>query len=112
MIMHKMKSKLHTTAAVFAATASALTMSVAVVPSASAAPVEPSGSTSLVSAYRTVCAQSLYVRYKASGVIIGTLYYGDHFLTDGITSDNGYWVHGHAYGNVHQDGWVENGWFC
>ncbi|MGA8114751.1 MAG: hypothetical protein WCA46_13890 [Actinocatenispora sp.] len=59
----------------------------------------------------TVCAVDLYVRQTAAGVVIGTLYKGDHFDVERY-SPSREWVHGHAYGNVHKDGWVQNGWFC
>lgn len=59
----------------------------------------------------TVCAQDLYVRATAGGVMIGTLYHGDHFAVYRY-SPSRQWVYGHAYGNVHKDGWVQNGWFC
>lgn len=59
----------------------------------------------------TVCAQNLYVRYIPQGVVIGTLYKGDHFAIDHYSPTRQY-VYGHAYGNVHKDGWVQNGWFC
>ncbi len=62
-------------------------------------------------AAETVCAQDLYVRQTAAGVVIGTLYYGDHFAVSRY-SPSRQWVYGHAYGNVHKDGWVQNGWFC
>jgi hypothetical protein len=60
---------------------------------------------------REVCAQSLYVRAAPAGVVIGTLFKGDNFNQE-RSDASGIWVFGHAYGNVHQDGWVENGWFC
>ncbi|MFI9011056.1 hypothetical protein ACIGNX_27860 [Actinosynnema sp. NPDC053489] len=60
---------------------------------------------------RRVCAQDLYVRATAAGVVIGTLYYGDNFDVQRY-SPSREWVYGHAYGNVHRDGWVQNGWFC
>jgi hypothetical protein len=58
-----------------------------------------------------VCAQSLYVRNAPAGVVIGTLYKGDNF-NETRADASGEWLYGHAYGNVHADGWVENGWFC
>ena len=85
-------------AAVTAMTTAAVAVSIAVAPAASAE-------------VRSVCAQSLYVRATAAGVIIGTLYAGDNFDVERYSPSRD-WVHGHAYGNVHQDGWVQNGWFC
>ncbi|GIG56042.1 hypothetical protein Lfu02_04140 [Longispora fulva] len=81
----------------------------ALLTSVGAAPASASTPTTLTT--RQVCAQSLYVRATAAGVIIGTLYYGDNFAVDHY-SPSRQWVYGHAYGNVHQDGWVQNGWFC
>ena len=60
---------------------------------------------------RAICAQDLYVRVQPAGVIIGTLYYHDNFDFQRY-SPSGLWAYGHAYGNVHKDGWVQAGWFC
>ncbi|MEU5695289.1 hypothetical protein [Actinosynnema sp. NPDC020468] len=74
------------------------------------APVASAGPVS-ASEVRQVCARDLYVRATAAGVVIGTLYAGDNFDVQRY-SPSRQWVFGHAYGNVHQDGWVQNGWFC
>ncbi|QQQ74129.1 hypothetical protein IOD16_23240 [Saccharothrix sp. 6-C] len=87
-----------------AAAVTALTAAATLTPVASAAPVD-------AQAVRQVCARDLYVRATAAGVVIGTLYYGENFDVQRY-SPSGQWVFGHAYGNVHQDGWVQNGWFC
>jgi hypothetical protein len=86
-----------------AALGTALTLAAVLTPSATA---DPS-----TQAVRQVCAQDLYVRATAAGVIIGTLYRGDNFDVSRYSPSRD-WVFGHAYGNVHQDGWVQNGWFC
>ena len=96
-----MLARLIRTAAVTAIAASALTVSTATVPA----------SATSIQEVRTVCARDLYVRATAAGVVIGTLYYGDHFDVYRY-SPSREWVYGHAYGNVHKDGWVQNGWFC
>jgi hypothetical protein len=88
-------------AAACAVAASAITVSAAAVPA----------SATTIQTVRTVCARDLYVRATPAGVVIGTLYYGDHFDVYRY-SPSGDWVYGHAYGNVHKDGWVQNGWFC
>ena len=59
----------------------------------------------------TVCADELAVRSTAGGAWFDYLYRGDHFLVYRV-SPSGQWVYGHAYGRVHADGWVHNGWFC
>ncbi|MET1073446.1 MAG: hypothetical protein ABWY11_12435 [Umezawaea sp.] len=86
-----------------AALGTALALAAVLTPSATA---DPSAQ-----AVRQVCAQDLYVRATAAGVIIGTLYRGDNFDVSRYSPSRD-WVFGHAYGNVHQDGWVQNGWFC
>jgi hypothetical protein len=58
-----------------------------------------------------VCADNLAVRSTAGGAWFDYLYRGENFLVDHV-SPNGQWVFGHAYGHVHADGWVQNGWFC
>ena len=60
---------------------------------------------------RAICAQDLYVRATPAGVVIGTLYYHDNFDFQRY-SPSGEWAYGHAYGDVHKDGWVQAGWFC
>jgi hypothetical protein len=60
---------------------------------------------------RQICAQDLYVRQQPAGVMIGTLYYHDNFDFERY-SPSGQWAYGHAYGNVHRNGWVQAGWFC
>ncbi|NUT91044.1 MAG: hypothetical protein HOY78_03350 [Saccharothrix sp.] len=88
-------------------TATLLTALAAVLTLAPAANASPVGT----QAVRQVCAQDLYVRNQPAGVIIGTLYYGDNFDVYRY-SPSREWVYGHAYGHVHRDGWVQNGWFC
>jgi hypothetical protein len=58
----------------------------------------------------TVCADSLYVRDKPAGVVIGTLFRGDSF--DYSHSDGNGWDYGYAFGHVNKPGWVQAGWFC
>jgi hypothetical protein len=58
-----------------------------------------------------VCANDLAVRSEAGGAWFDYLYRGENFLVYRI-SPSGQWVYGHAYGHVHADGWVQNGWFC
>ncbi|MFD9741790.1 hypothetical protein [Umezawaea sp. NPDC059074] len=86
-----------------AALGTALALTAVLAPSASA---DPS-----TQAVRQVCAQDLYVRATAAGVVIGTLYFHENFDVSRYSPSRD-WVFGHAYGNVHQDGWVQNGWFC
>jgi hypothetical protein len=90
-------------AATVTALLAAAATAVLVAPAASAAPVPHT--------VHEVCAQSLYVRAQPAGVVIGTLYRGDNF-DEQRADPSGEWLYGHAYGNVHADGWVENGWFC
>jgi hypothetical protein len=92
-------TRLTRAAAVTAIAASALTAGVAVAPAASA------------STTYTVCAQDLYVRDTAAGVVIGTLFYGERFRADRY-SPSRQWVYGYAYGQANMYGWVQNGWFC
>jgi hypothetical protein len=84
----------------------ALALGVAALVSVVAAPLA-----SATNGVHEVCAQSLYVRAAPAGVVIGTLYKGDNFDEERADA-KGIWLYGHAYGNVHADGWVENGWFC
>ena len=86
-----------------AALGTALALTAVLAPSASA---DPS-----TQAVRQVCAQDLYVRATAAGVVIVTLYFHENFDVSRYSPSRD-WVFGHAYGNVHQDGWVQNGWFC
>src|SRR3569833_3547896 len=58
-----------------------------------------------------ICAQDLYVRTQPAGVIIGTLYRGDHFELPRY-SPSGDWAEGYAMGHVNQRGWIQAGWFC
>ncbi|WP_326836484.1 hypothetical protein VSH64_16490 [Amycolatopsis rhabdoformis] len=58
-----------------------------------------------------ICATDLYVRTQPAGVIIGTLYRGDHFELSRY-SPSGAWAEGYAMGHVNQRGWVQAGWFC
>jgi hypothetical protein len=58
-----------------------------------------------------VCANDLAVRDTAGGAWFDYLYRGENFLVYRV-SPSGQWVYGHAYGHVHADGWVQNGWFC
>lgn len=58
---------------------------------------------------QAVCAQDLFVRTAPLGPWMGTLYYGQTFLTKEV---RGSWVYGFAYGNINRHGWVQNGWFC
>ncbi|WP_424185081.1 hypothetical protein ACOBQX_24755 [Actinokineospora sp. G85] len=83
-----------TTAALTAAVAAAI----AFAPAAAAGTVEE------------VCATDLYVRTQPAGVIIGTLFRGEHFEVSRY-SEKG-WAEGYAMGGVNQRGWVQGGWFC
>jgi hypothetical protein len=58
-----------------------------------------------------ICAQDLYVRTQPAGVIVGTLYRGDHFELSRY-SPSGDWAEGYAMGHVNQRGWIQAGWFC
>ena len=58
-----------------------------------------------------ICATDLYVRTQPAGVIVGTLYRGDHFELSRY-SPSGDWAEGYAMGNVNKRGWVQSGWFC
>ncbi|MDQ2956129.1 MAG: hypothetical protein M3Y42_04080 [Actinomycetota bacterium] len=60
---------------------------------------------------RSVCAQTLYVRSQPAGVVIGTLVYLDNF-DEQRTDASGTWAYGHAYGDVHKDGWVLASYLC
>ncbi len=60
---------------------------------------------------REVCADTLYVRTQPAGVIIGTLFRGNHMEVSRY-SPSGDWAEGYAMGHVNQRGWVQNGWFC
>ena len=57
----------------------------------------------------TVCADDLQFRTAPGGARAGTLHRGDTFL---VYSVSGGWVHGHANGDIHHDGYVQDGWFC
>ena len=91
--------KLSRAAAATAIAASAIATTLAAAPAASA------------STTYMVCAQDLYVRDTAAGVVIGTLYYGHHMRVDRY-SPSRQWAYGYAYGHVNKYGWVQNGWFC
>ena len=94
-----MFTRLTRTAAATLVAAGAIATGVAVAPAASA------------STTHVVCAQDLYVRDTAAGVVIGTLYYGERIRVDRY-SPSRQWAYGFAYGNVDKHGWVQNGWFC
>ncbi|HEY0641054.1 MAG TPA: hypothetical protein VGD67_25765 [Pseudonocardiaceae bacterium] len=96
-------SRLTRTAAATLVAAGAISTAVAAAPAASA-------SVSTQVTY-TVCAQDLYVRATAQGVVIGTLFYGEHFRVERY-SPSRQWVYGYAYGSANMYGWVQNGWFC
>ena len=99
-----MHTRLRLAAAGTALAAAAVVLTPALTPTAVAWPVS-------VQEVRQVCARDLYVRATAAGVVIGTLYRGENFDVERY-SPSRQWVYGHAYGNVHKDGWVQNGWFC
>ncbi|MEN3359725.1 MAG: hypothetical protein V7637_3707 [Mycobacteriales bacterium] len=61
-------------------------------------------------AVHEVCANSLYVRSSPGGLMIGTLFRGDHF--DYYYSNGNGWDYGYAYGGANTLGWVQAGWFC
>jgi hypothetical protein len=69
------------------------------------APVASAGTT------YAICATDLYVRTQPAGVIVGTLYHGDHFELSRY-SPSGDWAEGYAMGHVDKRGWVQAGWFC
>ncbi len=50
-----------------------------------------------------VCAQDVYVRQTAAGVVIGTLLRGQSFDHTGGSST---WWYGYAYGSVNKSGYV------
>ncbi|HEY8373039.1 MAG TPA: hypothetical protein VIL00_09880 [Pseudonocardiaceae bacterium] len=54
---------------------------------------------------RTICAQDVYVRDAPAGVVIGTLYRGQHFELSRY-SDNGAWAYGYAMGHAQKRGWI------
>lgn len=87
------------TARVTAAAALAVTAALTLAPAASAGTVHE------------ICAQDLYVRTQPAGVIVGTLYRGDHFELSRY-SPSGDWAEGYAMGHVNQRGWIQAGWFC
>jgi hypothetical protein len=58
-----------------------------------------------------ICATDLYVRTQPAGVIVGTLYKGEHFELSRY-SPSGDWAEGYAMGHVNKRGWVQSGWFC
>lgn len=60
---------------------------------------------------RAVCADDLYVRKTPGGIIIGTLFRGQHFRVDHY-SPSGIWAYGFAYGHVNQYGWVMAQYLC
>jgi hypothetical protein len=93
----------------FARLATAAAFGAATIAVPLAAPAQASGGAQTNNIH-TVCAQDLYVRDKASGVVIGTLYYGDSF--DFISSNGNGWDYGYAFGHVNRNGWVQAGWFC
>ncbi len=76
-----------------------------------AAPAAHPSSVAVAAATRSVCAQDLYVRETAQGVVIGTLFKGDNFAVSRY-SPSGAYAYGHAYGNVHKDGWVQTAGLC
>lgn len=61
-------------------------------------------------AVHEVCADSLYVRSSPQGLMIGTLFRGEHF--DYYYSNGNGWDYGYAYGGANTLGWVQAGWFC
>jgi hypothetical protein len=74
----------------------------------SAAPAQAySGGT--VGERETVCAETLFVRTSPGGAWLGTLYRGQTFLVEKISSG---WDYGFAYGYINHHGWVQDGWFC
>lgn len=94
-----MFTRLTRTAAATMIAASALATAVAAAPAASA------------STTHRVCAQDLYVRETPQGVVIGTLFYGEHMRVDRYSPSRQY-AYGYAYGGANKYGWVQNGWFC
>ncbi|MGW4486651.1 hypothetical protein ACWEOE_22735 [Amycolatopsis sp. NPDC004368] len=84
---------------VLAATALAAAATIGIAPAASAGTVYE------------ICATDLYVRNEPVGVIIGTLYRGDHFELSRYSPSGG-WAEGYAMGHVNKRGWVQAGWFC
>lgn len=66
----------------------------------------------------TVCAADVTVRSAPGGPAIGTLtgpQAGGQAQSFTVTDPNvhgGEWVRGHAWGNVNQEGYIQNGWFC
>jgi hypothetical protein len=99
-MISKKLARLATTAALGVA---AVATPVAVAGSADAGTVRPA-------ALHTVCAASLYVRSSPQGLMIGTLFRGEHF--DYYYSNGNGWDYGYAYGGANTVGWVQAGWFC
>lgn len=89
-----------------AAVASAL-VTAALMTAATPAQAAYSGGT--VGVRETVCAQDLAVRTQPGGAWLGTLYRGQTFLVERISSG---WAYGFAYGHINHRGWVQDGWFC
>jgi hypothetical protein len=76
-----------------------------------AAPIAVAGTADAsATAVHEVCADSLYVRSSPQGLMIGTLFRGEHF--DYYYSNGNGWDYGYAYGSANQLGWVQAGWFC
>ncbi|MCL9762977.1 hypothetical protein [Frankia sp. AiPa1] len=62
----------------------------------------------------TVCSQDLAVRSSPGGSAFAYLHSPQTFTIydAGGGEFGGEWVYGHAWGDVNQDGYVQNGWFC
>ena len=58
---------------------------------------------SALSGTQRVCSWAT-IRRTPGGQVFGFLLPGDNFAIDHCTT---YWCYGHAYGHVHEDGWIE-----
>lgn len=60
---------------------------------------------------RTVCAESVWLRYEPAGQPKGVLYRDEHFDRERTNSD-GSWSYGYAYGGENEHGWVLSSALC
>jgi hypothetical protein len=65
--------------------------------------VTTSEAVSALSGTQRVCSWAT-IRHTPHGRVIGFLLPGDNFRVDRCASG---WCDGHAYGHVHEDGWIE-----
>lgn len=98
-IMNKGK---RTAAAVSVATAGVMAMSVAFIPTASAAPFSESGVPASLASAQWLCTNTMALRSSPGGLVVGTVFPGDNVE---VLQRIGNWLYVHDY-TTHMDGWI------